>query len=544
MKNRFIYLLMSLMLIALVGIISIQVIWIKGSIDERQRTLNTQVNDALNALNEEIHEEESLVILERRFGDVDSLMNTIVFADSLPTDAQIKIQIGNTDQVITSKDDDESVIVFHEKPKEHSVHIEQFDGLTDSMVKLHEEMEDLHTKMGNWTEDLEVRLEELDSTVSATIEANDLASGHLDHITDFVEHYTFEMLLGDKLKDRLNPGELKKKIRNQLDEAGVSSSFEFAVNNEDGYLDDFQSQNFDTASHNNTYTKQLFQNDRRKGEAYLLNVQLNESGSYIWSGVSSMAILSIVFTLLILLTFAYALRLIFKQKKISQIKNDFINNMTHELKTPLASISLASSSIRHPQVINNPEEIKKFTEVIDSERSRMKSHIDRVLEIAKLDSGDIELKLEEIDLVEAVNSALTNVELSIKEVNGEIQFEHDPAPLLFQGDSFHLTNVFTNVLDNSIKYRNGDLRIHISVSTDEEFTTITFTDNGIGMSPQEQKLAFDKFYRAESGDIHNIKGFGLGLSYVKSIIEKHNGTIDLTSATDQGTSIKIKLPKR
>ena len=216
--------------------------------------------------------------------------------------------------------------------------------------------------------------------------------------------------------------------------------------------------------------------------------------------------------------------------------------MTHELKTPLASISLASSSIIHPEVINKPEEIRKYTTIIESEKDRINSHIERVLDIATLDKGDLKLDLNPTDLIPIIHSSLKNVSLSLTEIDAKHSFKSklDTAPI--NADEFHLTNVLTNVLDNSIKYRKDALHIDIELSKSGTNYIISITDNGIGMTSKEQGLAFDKFYRAQTGKIHNSKGFGLGLSYVKGIVLQHKGTVELKSKPQSGTTVIIKLP--
>lgn len=534
------------MLTALVGIITIQALWIKGNIDDRKKELTTHVNDALNSVNEEIRDDESMFILEQRFGDVDSLMNNLVHEDSL-LPKQIKVHIDQTHK----HSDGEDLIVIENSPDKTSITINDLAGLEDSMKSFERKMEKIGESFEKWGEGIEEwgenlgkKLEHLDEHIEKTVEEFELDEEHVEHISKMVEHFTFEMLLSDDLKDRIEKTDLEKKIRKGLKKEGLSAEFEYAVYNleDNTVVPGYISKGFEKDERNDAYSKLLFEKDR-KDTSFKLYVQLNNPGSYIWGNVWWLTLLSIIFTILITTAFGYALHLIYKQKKISQVKNDFINNMTHELKTPLASISLATSSIKHPRVIGNQKEIERFTDIIDSEKQRIKSHIDRVLEMAALDSGDFTLKLEEVDLVHVIETAMKNVDLSIQEVGGNIRFEQRVSKAIVQGDLFHLTNVITNVLDNSIKYRRDSLEITVIIETSGNGFTIQMIDNGIGMSSNEQKLAFDKFYRAESGDVHNIKGFGLGLSYVKSIIEKHNGEVDLISTKNKGTTIIITIPQ-
>jgi two-component system phosphate regulon sensor histidine kinase PhoR len=228
---------------------------------------------------------------------------------------------------------------------------------------------------------------------------------------------------------------------------------------------------------------------------------------------------------------------------MSQVKNDFINNMTHELKTPLASISLAASSIQHPNVIQNPEEIQRFIAIIRSEERRMNEHVERVLDMAALDHQELKMNRAPVDLIELISESIEHVQLAVDNTNGKVEFTSklESAPLT--ADKFHLLSALINILDNSVKYQKGELKVKINLSADSNGYRIHFTDNGIGMKKSAVKQAFDKFYREETGNIHTTKGFGLGLSYVKSIIEAHNGVIVLTSEVNNGTEVQIILPK-
>lgn len=528
------------MLTALVGIIAIQAIWIKGNIDDRKQELATHVNDALNAVNDQIRDDESLFILKQRYGDVDSLMENIVHEED-PHHQRIEIKIGK-DKTINTDAEDELIRIEDSAESTH-IKINAPEDFESTMEAFGRKMEAWGKGMEEWGKNLEIRLENLDSTIATVIEEHHLDEDHVEHITDLVEHYTFEMLLSDHLEDRITDSDLEKKIRKGLRLEGIDSDFEYAVYNmeKDSIEPGFSSEGFIGSTKEAAYSKKLFEKDR-KGTQYTLYVQLTDTGNYIWGNVWGLTLLSILFTILITTAFGYALHLIYKQKKISQIKNDFINNMTHELKTPLASISLATSSINHPKVIGDQKEVERFTKIIDSEKQRIKSHIDRVLEMAALDAGDFNLKSEQIDLMEIIQAAMNNVALSAQEAGGRIDFKHDVENAPMNGDAFHLINVVTNILDNSIKYRRNSLEIEINLEEENGMYILTVKDNGLGMNNSEQKLAFDKFYRAQTGDVHNIKGFGLGLSYVKSIIEKHKGQVTIASTPNAGTTLTIKLP--
>ncbi len=536
MKNRLIYLLISLMVVAIIGIITLQGVWITDAINERERDFSAHVNDALNRVNDAIDDDEAVFFLENKFGGVDSLLHDIVIIeDGDSSEAQQDFIVVN----------DNSQPHNRVKIKYHTT----MDSLGESLENLEADMsefEELHENFNEWSEKLELKMEQVDSVLETTIHLEHAKDHKLEHITSIVEHFTFEKMLSGELEDRISKDGLQEKLKTALKKEGVDTEFEFAVFNKETekYEDSFATAAFDKNYGGDPFKKLLFQNDRVTESNFELNVQFANSSGYIWSKVSSMVLLSVLFSALILLCFGYSLYFIFKQKKISQVKNDFINNMTHELKTPLASISLAASSIKHPEVINKPDEINYFVDIIENEERRINTHIEQVLDIAALDKGEIQLNFVETDLIDILKASMKNVNLSLSESNGTSTFEHSVTEAPFNGDVFHLTNVFSNILDNSIKYRKENLQINVLLEVKDGNYTITIRDNGIGMNGKTQKLAFDKFFRAETGNIHNIKGFGLGLSYVKSIVVAHSGTVELSGEIDQGTTVIINLPAK
>lgn len=546
MKNRLIYILITLMLISLIGIIVIQGNWIFNAIQERENEFSAHINDALNKVNYDIDEDEAIHFIEHSFGGVDSLLeDVIVIEDKIEEEVNSEVIIVNSDKhsdnhlkiqlnSLSALDSlDQTIDEFEHSIEIISEDLEDLEGLEDLI-----DLESLSHR-------LEVKMKLVDSALSANFEVEMDKDHKLEKITSVIEHFTFENLLSGELEDRITKKSLEEKLEKALDNEGIASDFSFAVYNsdEDEYEEGFTSTGFDKATDNKLYKKQLFPSDRINESTYELNVYFENQDSFVWDKVRPMLLLSVLFTILIFITFGYSLYFIFKQKKISRIKNDFINNMTHELKTPLASISLAAASIKHPQVIDKKEEVEHFVEIIESEKQRINSHIEQVLDIAALDTGDLKLNFATTDLIQIINYSLKNVDLSLSQSDGTVTFDHslETAPLL--GDEFHLTNVVTNILDNSIKYAKEDLSITISLKEKEGSYQIIITDNGIGMNKTSQKLAFDKFYRAESGNIHTRKGFGLGLSYVKSIVEAHQGKVELTSQLDKGTVVNITLPK-
>lgn len=537
MNNRLIYLLISLMLVSLVGIIWIQTSWIRDSIAESERDFEVRVNNALNAVNDDIDTEEAEKFLKREFGGVDSLVNEFVF---FPKDSNAILEVNVNHAEGSQPLVHDEVVIIESTPdsKNQAIVVGKGGRNSDRTIVVSDSIPDSIGQIV-WDERIETRLEEIDST----LKERRIVVEQRHRVQSVVKRYTYEMLLTGDLKERIDPDSLENKIKQALNREGISGMFTYAVRN--GNTNDFEEEyasvGFDTTNTGSAFTKRLFQNDRRNRMNYTLYVQPEDTSEFVWSRVWKMTLLSILFTVLIVLSFGYALYFIFKQKKISQIKNDFINNMTHELKTPLASISLASASINHPEIIKNPEEVRRLTKMIDAEKERINSHVERVLDTAALDSGELKLSLETVPVLPLLQSAQKNVELSLKHTEGIISLPEE-IYLNVQGDPFHLTNVFTNILDNSIKYRSSDPpEIKVEIREKDKMVQISFEDNGIGMTSKQQKHAFDAFYRAETGDVHNRKGFGLGLSYVRGVVQKHGGQVFLKSKPRQGTTVIIEL---
>jgi two-component system phosphate regulon sensor histidine kinase PhoR len=265
---------------------------------------------------------------------------------------------------------------------------------------------------------------------------------------------------------------------------------------------------------------------------------------FVWRNIWPILALSILFTGLILFCFSYTISVIYKQKKISEIKNDFINNMTHEFKTPIATISLATDSLNSPMIMGNETKTKKFLGIIKEENKRMLNQVEKVLQMAQLDKKEITLKPSSFNLNDLVVQAASHAELKINERGGTIETAIHAVNADIIADQNHISNIIANLLDNAEKYTKDTPKIKIETRDEKEGISISITDNGIGMSKESLKHIFEKFYRVPTGNVHDIKGFGLGLSYVKAMIDAHGGKIEVKSDLGKGSVFKIILPLR
>lgn len=275
-----------------------------------------------------------------------------------------------------------------------------------------------------------------------------------------------------------------------------------------------------------------------------LSIYFANRTSLVLSSVWPTLLLSVIFTGLIFFCFLYTVLVIFRQKKLSEMKTDFINNMTHEFKTPIATISLAADSINSHQIIDKPDKIRRFIDIIRQENRRMNSQVERVLQMALIDKDDFQLKTGSVDMHEIILQAATNFGVQIEKREGTLRTKLKATQPIVEGDATHLTGIIHNLLDNANKYSPEKPDITIQTRNVPIGIEITVQDKGIGINKEARKHIFDKFYRVHTGNVHDVKGFGLGLSYVKAIVTAHKGLIDLKSEPGKGSSFIVTLPTK
>ncbi|MBL0055837.1 MAG: HAMP domain-containing histidine kinase [Chitinophagaceae bacterium] len=273
-----------------------------------------------------------------------------------------------------------------------------------------------------------------------------------------------------------------------------------------------------------------------------LSVIVPHQTSIVWKEMIWFIIGAILFTLIITTAFFITIRTLLKQKKLSEIKSDFINNMTHEFKTPLATISLAVDALKNEKVRSNPEKTNYFTGIIKEENKRMNKQVETILQAALLDKQEIQLNLKKMSAHDMIVSALNNIHLQVEEKQGKLEVHMDAEKDLIMADEVHFTNLINNLLDNAVKYSKENLCIKLSTQNTGNQLRIRIEDNGIGMNRETLNRIFEKFYRAHTGNVHNVKGFGLGLSYVKTMVNAHRGTIKAESVLGKGSTFIINLP--
>jgi two-component system phosphate regulon sensor histidine kinase PhoR len=363
-------------------------------------------------------------------------------------------------------------------------------------------------------------------------------------VQDVIKKMTIEMESKPRpIEQRINKIELGDILKKVLADKDIYQDFEFAVITPENTkpLTMVRSEGFKPDHLSTKYRVSLFPNDIFQKQNVLL-VKFPGTGSNILTSLSWLVIASILFTLIIVISSGLSIFVMIRQKKTSDIKTDFINNMTHEFKTPIATISIAVDSINNPKVIQHPEVIKNYTRVIKEENNRMNTRVEQVLQMALLDSSEFKLNERIFDIHEMIKKVTDNIRLQSEIRNGQMNLHLEAQRTMVMADESHMTNVLISILDNAIKYSPENPMVILSSTNSGNNIVISIEDHGIGMNSETQKKIFDKFFRVTSGNIHNIKGFGLGLSYAKAIVLSHKGEIKVTSEVDKGSRFDIVLP--
>ena len=516
MNKKLFALLIALMTLSLLGIIFVQGYWISNAYKTKDEQFSINVQQILTATAKEIQLRE----VDYYYEIYDGYIENIETPDNVSISELIyKINSENSDETFIFSDG-----ILQEDYKLSSSFLDtemdsiQFKKLTNRKST---------TKISHGVDG--------DNTTETTIKS-------FTRLRDFERKQFEEAFLNISAKTpihkRVSAEEIEEIISNELRVRGLSSKFEFAVYS-NKLATKVRSNQFNLVPES-TYGVPLFVNANMKA-TYQLYVNFSEKEKVVLNSIIGMALLSLTFTAVIVLAYASALSQIFRQRQISQIKSDFINNMTHEFKTPIATINLALDALKNPKVKNDKEFLSRYLEMIREENRRMHAQVENVLRISKLEKNEIDLPREKIELHEIVEDAITHVSLIVENRGGYINTHFDAQSSSILGSELHLTNVVVNMIDNAIKYSEGEPKIDIYTENSKNDIILKIADQGMGMSNAVQKKIFEKFYREHTGDIHNVKGHGLGLAYVKRILDYHDAQIYVESEKEKGSTFIIKF---
>jgi two-component system phosphate regulon sensor histidine kinase PhoR len=361
---------------------------------------------------------------------------------------------------------------------------------------------------------------------------------------DYVKRVVSNLVVAElkPIEDRITAAALDTLIQSALAESGINLDFEYAVFA--GLNDSLRVPAIVQARdqlQKTEFRTRLFPNDMLSARSELA-VFFPEHSVYLWKQMSALVLTNLLFITVIVAVFVYTVRVMLVQKQFSLRIVDFINNMTHEFKTPISTVALACEAIMRPEVINQPERIGKYGRMILDENQRMRNQVEKILQMAVIEEGDYELKLSQVDLHQIIRKAIEGISLQIENRHGRLTQKLEATEAIVDGDSLHLTNIINNLLDNANKYSPDAPEINVTTTNEPGEMVVTISDKGLGIAEADQKAVFDKYYRVHSGNLHNVKGFGLGLSYVRMMVEAHHGKIRLQSKPGEGTMIELRFP--
>ncbi len=519
MSKRIFVLLVLLMSMSLIGIIFVQAYYIKDSVRNEKERFAFNVKKSLSYVSNAIEKKE-LDSLYRKYQNLDDEKKEDSTAVSK---LFIYQQDNNTKEMLVYKSG-----ILEENYKLTS---SLFDmGLDSISVKNIIGSSDLKVYKNKGFAD-----KDLKNNISPTFSNSSLFQAQKNSFDRSFKKYakTFPVY------KRVSEKQISKLLSRKLKEDKIDIDYQFAIYSND-LATKVHSEGFER-NKESEFSVPIFYDENNQTN-YKLLVNFPDDNKFILSSIIGMILLSIIFTLIIIIAYSSALYQLVKQRKISQIKTDFINNMTHEFKTPIATINLALDAIRNPKIIDDKEKVVRYLGMIKEENKRMHAQVENVLRISKLEKNELNISKDRVRLHDLIEEAITHVELIVEDRQGSIKTFLDADKSSVLANETHFTNVIVNILDNAIKYSPNAPKIEVYTENVGTNILLKIKDHGSGMSKAAQKKVFEKFYREHTGNIHNVKGHGLGLAYVKRIVEDHQGHIKVESEKDKGSTFTIKLP--
>jgi two-component system phosphate regulon sensor histidine kinase PhoR len=515
MNKKLFVLLIALMSLSLLGIVFVQGYWISNAYRTKADQFTINAKQVLLAVSKEIKVKEIEAYYQLYIPYVDSIQ---VPDNATFTELAYRIQNKSTNETYIFTD---GIL-----EQDYKLSSGLFDTDADSVQ--FKKLTNRKTK---------TKISEGVDGKSFTETRTESFSRLKDYEQNQFESFVSNITALTPIYKRINANDISVLLDKELKERGLNSKFEFAVYS-NKLETKVRSQNF-KYNDGSTYMVPLFESENKTN--YELYVNFSEKEKLVLNSILGMAILSLVFTAVIILAYSSAISQIYKQRQISQIKSDFINNMTHEFKTPIATINLALDSLKNPKVKDNKEFLERYLGMIREENKRMHAQVENVLRISKLEKNELDLPKDRINLQDVVDDAISHLSLIVEDRGGYIKTHYGALKSTVLANESHLSNVIVNLLDNAIKYSEDEPKVDIYSENVKNSVILKIRDQGMGMSKPVQKKIFEKFYREHTGDIHNVKGHGLGLAYVKRILNDHDAEIYVESEKGKGSTFIIKL---
>lgn len=512
--------LVILMSLSLIGIIFVQAFFIDNSLDNEEKQFTLNVKRSLSVVSKAIEDKE----FEYYYSKISDLIKSGGESDSIRLrEMLVKFRDEDRNETTVYRN-----IISEESFKVPSLFFEiGIDSI--SVSRLFNRRETMVFNENSLDGNHSIKPEEtiIEYSTLDEIQRKLLEQGYRDYYKNF------------PIYKRIEKDYVRELLSNELKAEGIGIDFEFAIYDRD-LATKVQSVNFEMNATSN-YGVPIFLDNNNQSN-YKLFVNFPERTKFLFSNILWLIALSILFTTIIIVAYSNAIYQLIKQRQISQIKTDFINNMTHEFKTPIATINLALDAIRNPKIIDDKEKVLRYLRMIKEENKRMHAQVENVLRISKLEKNELNISKERVKLHELIEAAVAHVELIVEDRNGYVKLHLNASKSSVLANDTHFTNVIVNILDNAIKYTEGEPEIDIYTENVGNNILLRIADKGAGMTKIVQKRVFEKFYREHTGNVHNIKGHGLGLAYVKRMVEDHQGHVSVESEKGKGSIFTIKLP--
>lgn len=516
MKKTTIWFIAIVLMFAFVGLLIIQFSYLEEIIDTRREQFDSTVKRGLWRIAREMERAETATYLEENYNETQRQL-----LESLSHDNEDGIPL-NPSNKVTVKGPDGSTSTF------------EFTGTLPDSARI--SPFNLSSKHGNGS---------IQNSQRAMQEMLMEQYIYQKNLLDDVIFRILSQANNKPIMERLDINQLLVTLDSELESMGIFLDYEFCIIDKDGQIV-YDTPNFATlkAEKAGIFLQPLFNNNVSSRVSYI-EIYFPERNKFLFSNGISFMIPSFAFSLLMLVLFLFVIIVVFRQKKLSEMKNDFINNMTHEFKTPISTISLASQMLTDPSVSKSPALLDHVSGVIADETKRLRFQVEKVLQMSMFDRQKTNLKLTDIPVNELVSNVVNTFTLKVEKAGGKIDTLLEAEDDICMVDEMHFTNVIFNLLDNAYKYARENVPLELKVSTKNvgnDKLEIRVKDNGIGIKHDDLKKIFEKFYRVPTGNVHNVKGFGLGLSYVMKIVKDHGGEIKAESEFGQGTTFIITMP--
>jgi two-component system phosphate regulon sensor histidine kinase PhoR len=541
-NKKTIFVIIILISFALIGLVGIQLSWIENAIAIREANFNKDVNEALTNVVVKLEKIELSKKLKNNINESSKSLPFFSFIDSL--NGMFFKEVENMSESFTEPSDSAFKYSFKKIKIEYSkTHSLGNDSVIDSSTVSYNEnapiqIEKSSNKINQITNPQPIRkhdhIDSLNNRIDVFFKKSSIVSDLFEDMVN-LEHY-------DRTEKRINPLFIDSLINVEMKYKGIRTDYEFGIYST--IQNKFIFEKTGRYSHDlqyNGFMASIFPNNLFMPPQFLM-LYFPQQKQYILTQMWSMLSISAILLLVIIFSFSYTIFTIYKQKKLSEMKNDFINNMTHEFKTPISTISLACQALNDPDMVKSDDLYNSYLSVINEENKRLETLAEKVLQTALLDHGHLKLRLEEVNLHQIIDDVLKSFILQLENNNGELILQLNANNDFVLADKVHISNVFYNLLDNANKYSPKNPKIIIETENINGHIVVRITDNGIGISKLNQKRIFENLFRVSTGNVHNVKGFGLGLSYVKAIVEKHKGAIHVESELKNGSTFIISIP--